>query len=209
MASGMAEMSKLIEGGMSHRDAVAKMFKENRHVIFTGNGYSSEWPVEAQKRGLPNLHNTPLALATFTSEKAKKLFTDMGILTPEECDAKQEVMYENYCTTLNVEVATLIDMMETAMLPACAQDMAKFTAMPKLAGERQSTYEGIKQETDKLKELFEKKPHDLKKEAEYLCETVKPQMGKVRELVDKAEGLMTRSLYPFPTYEEMVYSHHS
>ena len=34
-------------------------FEENKHVIFTGNGYSAEWPVEANKRGLPNLNTTP------------------------------------------------------------------------------------------------------------------------------------------------------
>ena len=29
--------------------------QENRHVVFTGNGYSAEWRQEAAKRGLPNL----------------------------------------------------------------------------------------------------------------------------------------------------------
>merc|ERR1719414_1314225 len=48
MASGMAQLSALIEDGMSHRDAVAEMFKDNRSVIFTGNGYSAEWPEEAK-----------------------------------------------------------------------------------------------------------------------------------------------------------------
>ena len=38
-------------------------YKENKHVIFTGNGYSAEWPVEAAKRGLPNLNTTPKAVA--------------------------------------------------------------------------------------------------------------------------------------------------
>merc|ERR1719367_742831 len=88
MSSGMAELSGLIEGGMKHRDAVADMFKKNRNVIFTGNGYSAEWPEEAAKRGLPNLSTTPLAVATFNSEKAKKVFTEMGIFSNEECDAK-------------------------------------------------------------------------------------------------------------------------
>merc|ERR1711920_981820 len=130
---------------------VAKMFKENRHVIFTGNGYSAEWPVEAANRGLPNLNTTPLAVSTFNSEKAKKLFADMGIFSAEECDARVEVMLENYSTTLNVEVETLIDMIETGILPACAKDMAKYKAMPALAGDREATYTSIKTETDKLR----------------------------------------------------------
>merc|ERR1712039_983034 len=188
MASGMAALSSLIEGGMSHRDAVAKMFKENRQVIFTGNGYSAEWPVEAAKRGLPNLNTTPLAIATFNSEKAKKLFSEMGIFSAEECDARAEVMFENYSTTLSVEVQTLIDMVETGILPACAKDMAKYQVFPELAGDRKATYASIKKETDKLKDLFDKKPHGLKEEATSLCDTVKPQMAAIRALVDKAEG---------------------
>jgi len=209
MASGMAALSDLIEGGMSHRDAVAKLFKDNRHVIFTGNGYSAEWPVEAKKRGLSNLNTTPLAVATFNSEKAKKLFADMGIFSAEECDARSEIMFENYTTTLSVEVETLINMIETGILPACAKDMAKYQAMPSLAGERQATYDSIKTETDKLKQLFDKRPHDLQAEAKYLCDTIKPQMVAIRALVDKAEGLLEAGLYPYPTYEELIYSHHS
>jgi len=209
MASGMSALSSLMEGGMSHRDAVAKMFKENRQVIFTGNGYSAEWPVEASKRGLPNLNTTPLAVATFNSAKAKALFEAMGIFSAEECDARAEVMFENYVTTLCVEAATLVDMIETGILPACAKDMATYQAMPSLAGEREATYSGIKAETDKLKQLVEQKPHELLAEASYFCEKVKPQMVAVRALVDKAEGLLEAGLYPYPTYEALLYSHHS
>jgi glutamine synthetase len=209
MASGMATLASLIENGMSYRDSVAQMYKDNRSVIFTGNGYSAEWPVEAAKRGLPNLNTTPLALPTFNSEKAKKVFKDMGVFTDEETDARQEVMYENYNTVLSIEVETLIMMVETGILPACAQDMAAFTAMPSLAGDRAKTYEDILTETKKMKEVFAGKPHDMVKEAEYLCNNVKPQMAKVREVVDKAEGLMQKALYPYPTYEDIIYSHHS
>jgi glutamine synthetase len=210
MASGMATLASLIEGGKSHRDAVAEMYKENRSVIFTGNGYSAEWPVEAAKRGLPNLNTTPLAIATFNSKKAKDVFKAMNVYGDDECDARQEVMYENYNTVLSIEVDTLIKMVETGILPACAQDMALYGSMPSLAGDRATTYEAIMVETKKLKEAFASKPHDdLAKEAAYLCDKVKPQMAKVREVVDKAEGLMQKGLYPYPTYEDIIYSHHS
>jgi len=209
MASGMAKVAALIEGGMSHRDAVAQVYKENRSVIFTGNGYSAEWPEEAKKRGLSNLNTTPLAAATFNSEKAKEVFAAMGTFTAEECDARQEVMLENYCTVLGVEVQTMVQMVETGILPACAKDLAKYASAPSLKGDREAVYAGIKKETDKLKELLGKKPHDLAPEAAYLCDTVKPQMAAVRGLVDKAEGLLEKGLYPYPTYEEIIYSHHS
>jgi len=209
MASGMAALSALIEGGMSHRDAVAKLFKESRHVIFTGNGYSSEWPAEAKRRGLPNLNTTPLALATLNSKKAKALFSEMGIFTPEECEARAEAMFENYSTTLSIEVSTLIQMVESGILPACVRDLATYEAMPSLAGDRKGTYNSIKTEVDKLKDLLAKKPRELRKEATYLCDVIKPQMLAVRALVDEAEGLLDKELYPYPTYEELIYSHHS
>ena len=55
------------------RMVLHQVFKENKHVIFTGNGYSAEWPVEANKRGLPNLNTTPKAVATWNSDKNKYL----------------------------------------------------------------------------------------------------------------------------------------
>merc|ERR1712110_363401 len=98
-AAGMAELSKKIEGGMQARDAVAEMYKANRSVIFTGNGYDASWPVEAEKRGLSNLNTTPKALKTWNQEKNKKTFEQLGIFSSEETEARAEVMYEAYNTT--------------------------------------------------------------------------------------------------------------
>merc|ERR1719235_1137499 len=209
MASGMAHLSELLEGGKSLRDAVAEMYKENRHVIFTGNGYSAEWPVEAEKRGLPNLNTTPKAVATWASDKNKAVFEKLGIYSVEETEARAEVMYENYITTVSVEADTMVQMMETGILPACAKDMAKYAAMPKMAGERQAVYESIVDEIEKLKKLVaDKHKPSLAEEAVYLCDVIKPQMGALRALVDKAEGLLEAGLYPYPTYEALLYSHH-
>ena len=90
-------------------------------MIFTGNGYSAEWPVEASKRGLPNLNTTPKAIATWNSEKNKKLLESLKIYTAEETEARQEVMYENYISCMSCEVETMVQMTETGILPACAK----------------------------------------------------------------------------------------
>ncbi|CAE7485208.1 glnA [Symbiodinium microadriaticum] len=209
MSAGMAHLSSLIEGGMSHRDAVAKIYTENKHVIFTGNGYSAEWPVEASKRGLPNLNTTPKAIATWSSEKNTKLLETLKIYTKEETEARQEVMYENYISCMCCEVETMIQMVETGFLPACAKDLEKFKGFDKLAGSRKTVYDSIVDESEKLKSLIAAKPHSsLAEEATYLCDTVKPQMVALRAKVDKAESMMESSLYPYPTYEAMIYSHH-
>merc|ERR1711933_458475 len=142
MAAGMAELSKKIEGGMNARDAVADMYKKNRNVIFTGNGYSAEWPKEAEKRGLPNLNTTPKAVKQWASSKNIAVMKQLAIMTEEETKARAEVMYEAYNTTLSVEVQTMIKMVETGILPACAKDLSSYGAS-KLAGNRSKVYASI------------------------------------------------------------------
>mmetsp|Transcript_39213 Transcript_39213/g.113204 ORF Transcript_39213/g.113204 Transcript_39213/m.113204 type:complete len:119 (+) Transcript_39213:1-357(+) len=117
-------------------------------------------------------------------------------------------MYENYNATLTIEVETMLSMVSTGFIPAMAKDMAIYKDSPKMAGERNTTYPAVQDECKKLKDLMAKVPDDLAKQATYLCDTVKPQMVALRQQVDAAEKLMEASLYPFPTYENMLYGHH-
>merc|ERR1711988_1406486 len=109
-ACGAAFVSAQLEKGSSLRDAVASTFQSCRNVIFTGNGYSAEWPIEAKKRGLPNLNTTPLAIDAFTGAKSQEALSLMKVMSKEESFALAEVMYENYVTTLSIEVDTMLDM---------------------------------------------------------------------------------------------------
>merc|ERR1712151_1275785 len=158
MAAGMSALAEAIEKGKPARDAVADMYKANRNVIFTGNGYSSEWPVEAERRGLSNLNTTPKALKTWAAEKNKATFEELGIFARDETEARAEVMYEAYNTTLSVEARTMVDMIRTGILPACAKDLATYKDAPALAGARAKTYDAINTENDKLVALLKAVP---------------------------------------------------
>merc|ERR1719188_1709856 len=125
-AAGCAALSEKIEGGMKPRDAIAAMYKENMHVIFNGNGYSDEWPVEAASRGLPNLKDTPSALAHFNSSKNKALFTKMGVFTEAEVDARAELFIEEYNGIILQEAEVALSMVNTKVLPACATDLKTY-----------------------------------------------------------------------------------
>ena len=153
------------------------------------------------------MNTTPAAVATFNMHKARVLFNSMGTLTDEECDARAEVMLEDYVTTLNIEASAFLTMVETGILPACVEDVTRYAAMPELAGNRKSVYLGIKTESDEPHKPGAKLLHDIAADAKY--DVIKPQMLAVRRLVDEAEGLLERGLYPYPTYEELIYSHHS
>jgi len=206
VAEGCAKLSEKIEAGTSIRDAVAELYAENLHVIFNGNGYSDEWPVEAEKRGLLNLRDTPAALATFDAPKNKALFKSHGVFTEKEVEARKEIMLDEYSATLLMEAETALVMTYTGYLPACAADMKTYEGTG-LGGNRPVAYQSVATEAQKLADTMENVPEDAQAKADYFAGVVKPQLESLRSAVDTAEQLCEASKWPVPTYNEMLFHH--
>jgi len=206
-ADGCAAISDIIEAGKSPRDAVAEVLKDNWRIIFNGDGYSEEWPVEAEKRGLQNLANTPMALETFNSEKNQALFETHGVFTRDETAARAEVLTEQYVAQVAMEAHIMLEMMDTGIVPACATDLMKFEGTT-LGGSRSTLYSDMQKSTEELRKAHEATPDDHSA-ASYLADTVIPKMNEVRALADQAEKTCARELWPYPTYGEVIYSHMS
>ena len=81
------------------------MIKENKRIIFNGNGYSKEWEKEAGKRGLLNLKNTVDALPQLVTKDVVALFEKYKVLNERELHARYEIMVETYNKTVNIEGA--------------------------------------------------------------------------------------------------------
>jgi len=211
-ADGMRALSELLEGGMVLRDACAQIFKENERVIFTGNGYSAEWPVEAEKRGLPNLRDAVSAAQAFNTAENKALFERMGVYTAAEVDARAECFLENYVSCLEIEASTLVEMVRTGLEAAMAADIAVYAAGDRSSvtyTTRKDAYTAVTTTTNKLAAALAAVPgDDLSKTAEYCRDTLKVLIGEVRIASDIAEGLVKKSLWPFPSYTECTFGHH-
>ena len=73
-----AEVDALIEKGDKKEIAIMQVIQKyivsSKKILFEGDGYSEEWHKEAEKRGLPNLKTTPVALDAMVTEKLKKYF---------------------------------------------------------------------------------------------------------------------------------------
>ena len=213
VAEGMSLLSEKCEGGMDIRDAVAEMFQEHKATIFNGNGYSEEWNGpggEAEQRGLLNLRTSVDAYEHLCSEKNEQLFDSMGVFKPKELRARQEVLYENYSQQILIEANTLLDMMKQGAIPACARDLQGYTGTP-LAGKREGLYGMLAAQTDQLESIVASLPHgdDLHAEARYCCDEILPAMDALRDTCDEAEGLCAAGLWPFPSYTQLAFSHHS
>jgi len=71
-------VSKAIENGEEKRLAIVNVLrqyiKESKAIRFEGDGYSDEWVVEAEKRGLNNIKNMPRAIDAYLSKNSLELF---------------------------------------------------------------------------------------------------------------------------------------
>ena len=85
-----------------------KVLTDHQRILFSGDGYSDEWPVEAEKRGLANNKTTADALPAFVSDKAIALFEETGVLTKAEAQCRYDCKLEKYNKLMNIEATTMV-----------------------------------------------------------------------------------------------------
>ncbi|MDQ3278342.1 MAG: glutamine synthetase III, partial [Bacteroidota bacterium] len=116
------DVDALIEKGEKKEIAILHILKEyivsSEKILFEGNGYSEEWEKEAERRGLPNLKTTPLALDAMVTEKAKKLFQSNKIYSHAELEARHEIELEKYIKKVQIESRIMAELMTSYVLPA-------------------------------------------------------------------------------------------
>jgi len=113
-------LEKAEDFDMAVHDLIKEYMTKHQRILFSGNGYSKEWYEEAMRRGLPNIQSTIEAAPTLTTDKAVKLFEKFGIFTRVELESREEIIYETYAKTINIEALTMIDMAGKDIIPAVA-----------------------------------------------------------------------------------------
>jgi glutamine synthetase len=178
--------------------------------------------MEAEKRGLVNLKTTPDACDTYTLDKNIKLFEKSKVFTLTELKARQHIMFENYSRIINIEGLTMAEMAKKDIYPAVNKYISKLihtaerkqrvgadneidlTIAKKLADLNTSIYK----KAEKLTSLLEKalKITDAKQLAFYYKDKVIPCMKSLRAYADEAETYTPETLWPFPTYGQLLFS---
>jgi glutamine synthetase len=197
---------------------LADIVSQHGAVIFNGDGYSEEWPVEAEQRGLKNLRTTVDALPELISPEAIELFTTYGVFTEGEARSRYEIGCEQYILTVAVEANLVLEMGTTTILPAALRyqtELASNVAALRAAGVEADTslLEQLGVPLGALRrglaELGDAIAHEHAEEsleaAAYMRDTVLPAMAAVREAADTLEGLVADDLWSLPTYQEMLY----
>ncbi|MGB0430242.1 MAG: glutamine synthetase III [Bacteroidia bacterium] len=221
------EVDAKINGGETNNLAILstlqQYIKDSEAILFEGNNYSNEWEKEAEKRGLANQKTTPYALDAYGSESTKALFTQLGIMTEREVEARHEIMLETYTNKLQIESRLIGELAMTHVIPASVKYLNELIdSLAKL-----KTL-GIDAETDAMEESVKEMAHhissikknvrfmiderkkanvleDIREKAVAYCDSVKPYFDTVRYHSDKLELLVDDNFWQLPKYRELLF----
>lgn len=215
------ELEKAEDFDMAVHDMIKEYMTAHCRIIFNGNGYSEEWAKEAERRGLPNIPSMIGAASALTTDKAVKLFEKFHIFTRAELESREEIVYETYAKSINIEALTMIDMASKQIIPAVVgytQKLARAALDVQAVGvEPVAQKELLEQVNEKLTEtkraLEELKKEEAiasvmtnaKEQAFFYRDVVMPAMNALRKPADELEGLVDKEDWPFPTYADLMF----
>ena len=190
-----------------------RLIRKHKRVLFSGDGYSSDWPAEAASRNLPNFKDTPSAVLPLKDKANRELFAKYGVLSETEMESRYEIACEDYERRIRIEGEIALEMARGMIRPVVADE---FSRLATAIG--QATKDGLKMGVTGLKALSLKLGaglDDLHVKCERLEKALSQKgfrhegilrtMTDLRKTVDKLEHLVDDSRWPMPKYREMLF----
>ena len=205
---------------------VRRFITESKDIMFEGNGYSKEWEVEAEGRGLRAVRNVPEAYEVYHEKQTVELFSKLGVLSPTEVEARFEILNETYVKKLQIEARIIGDMCLNHVIPAAVRYqnilIENIKGIKEIFGEgymqfcsaevetlkKISTYiNNVSEYVDQLVEVRKKANRiaDISDRAKVYSKDVKDMMDKVRIGADNLEMLIDDEMWPLPKYRELLF----
>ncbi len=202
---------------------IGETYLAHKRIVFNGNGYSKEWEEEAEKRGLANIKATVYAIPEYEKDYSVELFENHKVLNRQELEARVDTYMENYSHELHIEAGTMIEMSNRYIVPAVARyindlsnsaiNLKKVGVTPSksiisLIKQLNSLLDQFRSEELELEATLERvrKMTEVKAKAVAYYEEVALQMEAVRYYGDKLERLCDKSIWPLPSYEDLLFT---
>ncbi len=201
--------------------------KESKPIRFDGNGYSEEWKEEAARRGLDCETSIPLQYDAYLKPEVIHMFSETGVLSAKELEARNEVKWEIYIKKIQIEARVLGDLSLNHIIPVAVRyqtvllenirnlketfDSNDFEAMAaepqrlvrKIAGHICS----VTRMVDEMVEARKKANRiaDLRTKAIAYHDTVAPYLDEIRSHIDDLELMVDNQMWPLPKYRELLF----
>ena len=225
VAEAFCEAADRLEKAEDFELAVHDLIKEymgaHQRIIFNGDGYSEDWVAEAARRGLPNIKSMVEAACTLTTDKAVKLFEKFGIFTKVELESREEIIYETYAKTINIEANTMIDMAGKKYIPAVvkytrqladavvavreagAEPVVQARLLSEVNGKLTAAQEALGRLSRAMAQAAAMK--DAKEQAFFCKDVVRTAMEELRAPIDALEMIVDKDVWPVPSYGELTF----
>ena len=220
MANGESKVSAII-------DILREDIKTCKPIRFDGNGYSEEWVEEARRRGLDTERSCPLVFERYLDPASVELFESTKVMTKKELEARNEVKWETYVKTVQIEARVLGDLSMNHIIPVSthyqSQLIRNVQAMKsifstekaeRLSSRNLKLIEEIAERTERIEsyvdELVEcrrvaNRIEDIHQRAIAYYDEVNPKMEAIRNEIDNLEMIVEDGLWTLPKYREMLF----
>ncbi len=208
-------------------DVLKDDIKTCKPIRFDGNGYSEEWVREAAKRGLDVEKSCPVIFEHYLDDSSVRMFESTKVMNRKELEARNEVKWEMYVKTVQIEARVLGDLSMNHIIPVSThyqsqliknvQGMKEVFPAEKavrLSARNMKLIEEIAERTEKIEQLVEELT-DARRVANRIVsiheraiqyhDTVCPKMEAIRKEIDKLELIVEDGLWTLPKYRELLF----
>ncbi len=208
-------------------DVLREDIKACKPIRFDGNGYSDEWVMEAQKRGLDVEKSCPKIFERYLDDTSIQMFESLGVMTRKELEARNEVKWETYTKKIQIEARVLGDLSMNHIIPVATryqtqllQNISNMTLVfpidtaDKLSARNKQIVQEIAERTSAIEKGVEdlvnarkqaNKISDEHQKAIAYHDQVEPKLDQIRYQIDKLELIVDDALWPLPKYRELLF----
>ena len=232
----ISELSQLPEyaAGTGHTakfHAIVEVLRDDikacKPVRFDGNGYSEAWVLEAARRGLDVEKSCPVIFEHYLDEDSVRMFESTKVMNRKELEARNEVKWEMYVKTVQIEARVLGDLAMNHIIPVCThyqsqliknvqgiKDIFPVERAMRLSSRNQKLIEEIAERTERIERFVEEltearrvanRIEDIHARAIAYHDTVCPKMDDIRRETDKLELIVEDGLWTLPKYRELLF----
>ncbi len=222
--------AKIKAGTLKERavfEVIKSYIKGSKPIRFDGNGYSDDWKIEAERRGLDCENCVPLVYDSYTTPESVAMFARTNVLSEKELAARNEVMWDIYTKKIQIEARVLGDLAMNHIIPVATKYQSSLLEnvyridqvfpkkkFKKLAATEMGLIETIGNHMNEIKRQTEamiearieaNRIESERERAIAYSRTVAPLIETIREHIDQLELIVDDEIWPMPKYRELLF----
>ena len=208
-------------------DVLREDIKTCKPIRFDGNGYSEEWVREAERRGLDVEKSCPKIFEHYLDEASIRMFETTKVMNRKELMARNEVKWETYVKTVQIEARVMGDLSMNHVIPVSThyqsqliknvqgmKDVFPAEEAQRLSRRNLKLIQEIAERTERIEQLVEEltearrvanRISDIHERAIAYHDTVCPKMDAIRNEIDHLEMIVEDGLWSLPKYRELLF----